>query len=551
MANNKTKLIFITGGVVSSLGKGIVAASLATLLQSRGYKVTIRKLDPYLNVDPGTMNPLQHGEVFVTHDGAETDLDLGHYERFTGIDAKRRDNTTTGQIYSTLLKRERDGEYLGCTVQVIPHITDIIKEFITSDINDIDFLLCEIGGTVGDIEGLPYFEAIRQIGYELSNNNVIYIHLTLVPYLNVAEELKTKPTQHSVKELRSIGIQPNILVCRTDRKIPVAEMEKIALFANLSSNNVIQALDCNNLYEVPIVYHQFGLDKAVLRIFGMLDAAPSPNLDVWYDIVDRFTNYKHKVTIGLIGKYNHLKDAYKSLLQAFEHAGIAHRCRVEIKWIDTEDINSEHALELLIKTLGDVDGIVIPGGFGSRGIESKILAIKYAREHDVPFLGICLGMQLTLVEYARNVIGIKDANSTEFDEKCTPIVCALDNLYTRNKAQEHNTMHIKMRLGAHECTLAPNSKAYVLYGNATTISERHRHRYGFNIKYKSIFNAHGMKFSGMSSNGDLVEIIELPNAKFFIATQFHPEFKSKPTTPHPVFLAFIQAAMRHSNITTS
>ena len=550
MVNDKLsgRLIFITGGVVSSLGKGIAVASLATLLQSRGYKVAMKKLDPYLNVDPGTMSPFQHGEVFVTEDGAETDLDLGHYERFTGINAKRTDNITTGQLYSTLLKRERNGNYLGGTVQVIPHVTDLIKEFIKSDISDFDFTLCEIGGTVGDIEGLPYFETIRQIGNELGGEKVIFIHLTLVPYINVAQELKTKPTQHSVRELRSIGIQPNIIMCRADRKIPDKELRKIALFSNLPQDFIIQAIDCNSIYKIPINYHHAGLDDAVLRAFGLLSKSKSPNLEKWYDIIERIENPKHNVVIALVGKYNSLKDAYKSLLQALEHAGIHHRCNVTVKWIDTEILELTENLNFH-SIFSGINAIIVPGGFGDRGIERKIDAIKYARENNIPFLGICLGMQLLLIEYARNVIGVSDANSTEFSHKCTPIVALIDEWQRDNgivvKKAEDGKIGGTMRLGAYNCRLMQGSLAYKLYGERDHISERHRHRYEFNLHYKELFSNYPIVFSGLSSYEDLVEIVELPNLNFFIATQFHPEFKSKPTEAHPIFIGFIEAAIRH------
>ena len=544
------KLIFITGGVVSSLGKGVASASLAALLQSRGYKVGMRKLDPYLNVDPGTMSPFQHGEVFVTDDGAETDLDLGHYERFTGINTKHSDNVTTGQIYSMLLKRERKGEYLGGTVQVIPHVTDLIKEFIKLDLHGLDFMLCEIGGTVGDIEGLPYFEAIRQIGYELGRENVVYIHLTLVPYLSAAQELKTKPTQHSVKELCSIGIQPNIIVCRADREIPMREVEKIALFSNISPKYVIQAIDCDNIYQIPITYHQFGFDDAVLRSCGMLETAKQPDLSGWYDIVDRFTNCVQKVTVGLVGKYNQLKDAYKSLLQALEHAGIAHKCRVEVKWIDTETLEKDCGTDndgvgynSLDDIFSEVDGIIVPGGFGNRGVDGKIAAIRYAREHNVPFLGICLGMQLALIEYARNVLGMKRANSTEFctDVKhCVPIIGLLEEWHG-------DDIGGTMRLGAQECALLPGSTVCKLYNNATEIVERHRHRYEFNMRYYNVFAGSGMIFSGFSVDKKLIEVVELPYLDFFIATQFHPEFKSRPATAHPLFAGFVKVMMNRKD----
>ena len=542
------KFIFVTGGVVSSLGKGIAVASLAALLQARGYRVRMRKLDPYLNVDPGTMSPCQHGEVFITDDGAETDLDLGYYERFTGINAKRTDSLTSGKIYSTLLQRERRGEYLGNTVQVIPHITNLIKEFILSGIEDLDFLLCEIGGTVGDIEGLPFFEAIRQLGYEIGKEKTTYIHLTLVPYLAAAKELKTKPSQHSIKELRSIGIQPDIIVCRADRIISEQELNKIALFSNLPAENIISAIDSNNVYEAPLEYHKAGLDKAVLRNFKLLEQSTKPNLENWYKILDGLHNYDKEITIALVGKYNQLQDAYKSLLQAFEHAGIYLNCKVNIKWIDTACLENEENCQNLEEIFREIHGIMVPGGFGDRGIESKILAIRYARENNIPFFGICLGMQLALVEYARNVLKIKDANSTEFSDNCTPIIALLQKWDTKEKKctrSREDDLGGTMRLGAYDCIIKEDSIAHHLY-KTPRISERHRHRYEFNMEYtQHFFDEGGMLFSGISPDKTLLEMIELPKHRYFVASQFHPEFKSRPLESHPLFIGFIKAALKY------
>lgn len=535
-----TRFIFITGGVVSSLGKGLASASLGALLQARGFKVRLRKLDPYLNVDPGTMNPLQHGEVFVTEDGAETDLDLGHYERFTGVDAKKGDNVTTGQIYAKLLSKERKGDYLGGTVQVIPHITDLIKEFILKDTRGTDFVLCEIGGTVGDIEGLPFFEAIRQLGYKLGKEKAIFIHLTLVPYLAAAKELKTKPTQHSVKELQSIGIQPNILLCRTEHDIPISERKKIALFCNIPEEAVIQALDTDTIYRVPVDYHNQGLDTQVLKAFGM-PYSRKPDLSVWENIVDIVRAPHDIVNIAIVGKYTKLKDSYKSLNEALDHAGIANNVKVNVKWINSRDLDAEGA----DKKLKNIHGILVPGGFGEDGAEGKIRAIKYARENNIPYLGICFGMQLAVVEAARNLAGIKGANSTEFGETKEAVVGLLTEWIKGNKKEQRNKksrMGGTMRLGSYPCELKKGSLAAKIFKKAK-ISERHRHRYEVNINYKDRLEKAGLLFSGMSPDGKLPEIVEIPGHAWFVGVQFHPEFKSRPFAPHPLFASFVAASM--------
>jgi len=539
-----TKYIFITGGVVSSLGKGLAAASLAALLQARGYRIRMRKLDPYLNVDPGTMSPMQHGEVFVTDDGAETDLDLGHYERFTGIDAKKGDNITTGQIYSTLLKKERRGDYLGATVQVIPHVTDLIKKFILNNTEENDFVLCEIGGTVGDIEGLPFFEAIRQIGYELGREKVAFIHLTLVPYLPAAKELKTKPTQHSVKELRSIGIQPNILLCRADREIPENERKKIAQFCNIPEAAVIPAIDVKSIFEVPLALHEHGFDNQVLQSLG-INADPYPNLQVWRDIVRKVYSATEEVTVGIVGKYTKLSDAYKSVIEALTHGCIENNVKLNVKWINSRNLNAKN----LDSKLKDCHSILVPGGFGDDGTDGKILAINYARTNQIPYLGICLGMQMAIIEIARNLVGLEDASSTEFGE-CKNNVIGLmtewkkgDKLEKRAKGSD---LGGTMRLGSYECKIKEGTKTHEIY-NSLIISERHRHRYEVNINYKSQFEKVGVIFSGMSDEGDLPEIMELKNHKWFIAVQFHPELKSRPFAPHPLFCSFIEATLKHKN----
>lgn len=540
-----TRFIFITGGVVSSLGKGLASASLGALLQARGYKVRLRKLDPYLNVDPGTMNPTQHGEVFVTDDGAETDLDLGHYERFTDVSARRSDSVSTGQIYSTLLTKERRGDYLGGTVQVIPHVTDLIKEFVLRDTDDEDFLLCEIGGTVGDIEGLPFLEAIRQLGWELGRERVMYIHLTLVPYIAAAKELKTKPTQHSVKELRMIGIQPDILLCRADREIPLAERRKIALFCNIREEAVIAGLDVHSIYEVPRRYSEQGFDKQVLNMFGIEDKG-KPDLKKWDDILERVQNPKGEITVAIVGKYTGIGDAYKSLCEALDHAGIANKVKVNIRWVDAAGFENKD----VAGALSDVDAVLVPGGFGERGVNGKIAAINYARTHNKPYLGICFGMQLAVIEYARNVLGIKDAASTEFapytdDNGKGPLV-GLMTEWQRGSVVETRSrggdLGGTMRLGAYECDIAPGSLAEKIYGS-TRISERHRHRYEVNMQYREEFEKSGMWFSGLSPEGHLPEIVELKKHPWFVGVQFHPELKSRPFAPHPLFASFVKAAL--------
>ncbi len=542
------RFIFITGGVVSSLGKGLASASLGALLQARGYKVRLRKLDPYLNVDPGTMNPNQHGEVFVTDDGAETDLDLGHYERFTGVNARRSDSVSSGWIYSTLLTKERRGDYLGGTVQVIPHVTDLIKEFILKDTDQEDFILCEIGGTVGDIEGLPFLEAIRQLGYELGRERVMYIHLTLVPYIAAAKELKTKPTQHSVKELRSIGIQPDILLCRADREIPLSERRKIALFCNIREDAVIQALDVGSVYEVPKRYSEQGFDRQVLKCFGIEDKG-APDLGKWDEILDRIQHPKGEVTIAIVGKYTGIGDAYKSLSEALDHAGIANQARVHIRWIDAAGFEKED----VAKALQDVNAILVPGGFGERGVSGKLAAITYAREHNKPYLGICFGMQLATIEFARNVLGIKNAASTEFgpyqeSDDRGPLVGLMTEWLRGNVLETRKRdgdMGGTMRLGAYECNLSNGSLAAQIYGNAS-IEERHRHRYEVNVQYRDVFEKADMLFSGMSPGGNLPEIIEYKKHPWFVGVQFHPELKSRPFAPHPLFASFVKAALKET-----
>ncbi|MDX2112162.1 MAG: CTP synthase [Alphaproteobacteria bacterium] len=541
------RFIFITGGVVSSLGKGLASASLGALLQSRGYKVRLRKLDPYLNVDPGTMNPTQHGEVFVTDDGAETDLDLGHYERFTGVSARRSDSVTTGQIYSQLLSKERRGDYLGGTVQVIPHVTDLIKEFILRDTDGEDFVLCEIGGTVGDIEGQPFLEAIRQLGWELGKERVLYVHLTLVPYIAAAKELKTKPTQHSVKELRMIGIQPDILLCRADREIPLAERRKIALFCNIREECVIQALDVGSIYEVPRRYSEQGFDAQVLKLFGM-QAAGKPDLAKWDTILERVQNPRGEVTIALVGKYMGMGDAYKSLTEALDHAGIANQMKVNVRWVDASDFDKQDAA----KELSDVDAVLVPGGFGERGVNGKIAAIRFAREMKKPYLGICFGMQLACIEFARNVLGMKDATSSEFGEQKTgaaPLVGLMTEWVKGGQLEKRasgSDLGGTMRLGAYDCHIAKGSLAENVYG-AAVISERHRHRYEVNMSYRDEFEKAGMMFSGLSPDGALPEIAELKDHPWFIGVQFHPELKSRPFAPHPLFASFVKAAMTKKN----
>jgi CTP synthase len=540
-----TRFIFITGGVVSSLGKGLASAALGALLQARGLKVRLRKLDPYINVDPGTMSPYQHGEVYVTDDGAETDLDLGHYERFTGVPARKSDNATTGRIYSEVIARERHGDYLGATIQVIPHITDAIKGFIQGDLDgDEDFLLCEIGGTVGDIESLPFLEAIRQVGNDVGRSRVMYIHLTLVPYLPAAGELKTKPTQHSVKELLNVGIQPDLLLCRADRPLPASERRKIALFCNLRESAVIPALDVETIYQVPISYHAEGLDEEVCRHFGI--RSREPDLGKWHEIVGRLAKPEGEVTIAVVGKYMGLKDAYKSLTEALCHGGIANRVRVNIDWIDSQVFENGGAPQ----RLEGVHGILIPGGFGERGAHGKVEAARYARERRVPFFGICFGMQMAVVEAARNLAGIVGADSTEFGACAAPVI-GLMTEWMRGNAIEHRAaggdLGGSMRLGAYECMLRRESRASEIFGGVR-ISERHRHRYEVNNNYLGVLESKGLRFSGMSPDGLLPEIVEIPDHPWFIGVQFHPELKSKPFDPHPLFTSFVRAAIEQSRL---
>jgi CTP synthase len=546
-----TRYIFITGGVVSSLGKGVASAALGALLQARGYSVRLRKLDPYLNVDPGTMSPYQHGEVFVTDDGAETDLDLGHYERFTGVNATRDDNVTTGQIYSEIIEKERRGDYLGATVQVIPHVTDAIKQFVLTpahgpDGEPADFVLCEIGGTVGDIEGLPFFEAIRQLGNELPRGHAVFIHLTLMPYIPAAGEMKTKPTQHSVKELRSIGIQPDILLVRADRPIPEGERRKIALFCNVPSTAVIQAMDARTIYEVPLAYHVEGFDREVLAAFG-IDDAPEPDLKRWRDVVSRITAPDGEVTIAIVGKYTVLKDAYKSLIEALVHGGIANNVRVRIEWVDAGVFEQE---ELVASRLQSVHGILVPGGFGERGSEGKIKAAKFARTHDIPYFGICFGMQMAVIEAARNLLGAATATSSEFTEAGDHVVGLMTEWARGNTVvarKQGGDLGGTMRLGAYPAVLADGSKVRDIYG-AAEISERHRHRYEVDMALEDKFAPHGVRFSGRSPDGRLPEIMEIEDHPWFIAVQFHPELKSRPFDPHPLFASYIKAALERSRL---
>src|SRR5690554_801302 len=541
------RFIFITGGVVSSLGKGLMAASLAGLLQARGHKVRIRKFDPYLNVDPGTMSPYQHGEVYVTDDGAETDLDLGHYERFTGVSARQSDNITSGRIYQQIIARERRGDYLGATVQVIPHVTDAIKEFALAETDDLDFVLCEIGGTVGDIESLPFIEAIRQLRNELGRENTCVIHVTLVPYVAAAGELKTKPTQHSVRELTSLGVQPDVLLCRTEHPLPESERAKIALFCNVRQEAVIQALDASSIYSVPLQYHAEGLDAEVLRHFGV--EGPAPDLTRWIDIVDRYENPEGEVTIGVVGKYVGLPDAYKSLNEALVHGGMANRVRVNIRWIDAEVFEQDDSE--IAAHLEPMHAILVPGGFGERGSEGKIASVRFARERKVPFFGICLGMQMACIEGARNTAGIAAASSTEFGETPEPVVGIITEWMSAEGLQQRSAegdLGGTMRLGAYDAVLAGNSHVSTIYGGATYISERHRHRYEVNAAYREPLEKGGLVFSGMSPDGLLPEIVERPDHPWFVGVQFHPELKSKPFDPHPLFAEFIAAAVRQSRL---
>ncbi|HEX3994124.1 MAG TPA: CTP synthase [Acetobacteraceae bacterium] len=541
-----TRFVFITGGVVSSLGKGIAASALGALLQARGYSVKLRKLDPYLNVDPGTMSPTQHGEVFVTDDGAETDLDLGHYERFTGVHATQLDNATTGRIYSEVILRERRGDYLGATVQVIPHITDAIKDVIQRDTDQFEFVLIEIGGTVGDIESLPFLEAIRQLGNDLGPERSMFVHLTLVPYIPSAGELKTKPTQHSVKELLNVGIQPKMLLCRCDRPIPDAERRKIAAFCNVRAEAVIPALDVPNIYWVPIRYHEEGMDREVLRHFD-LPADGAPDLSRWWNIVDAMTTAEGDVRIAIVGKYTNLLDSYKSLAEALAHGGIANRVRVQIDWVDSEEFEKPSA----VQRLEDVHGILVAPGFGERGTEGKIEAVRFARERRVPFLGICFGMQMAVIEAARNLADMPGASSTEFGPCRDPVVGLLTEWARGNQIvhrSEHDDKGGTMRLGAYPAVLEPGSLVRSIYGDQPCIEERHRHRYEVNVNYRERLEATGLRFCGMSPDGVLPEIVELPGHPWFVGVQYHPELKSKPFDPHPLFAHFIAAAVHQSRL---
>ena len=541
------RYVFITGGVVSSLGKGLASAALGALLQARGYSVRLRKLDPYLNVDPGTMSPTQHGEVFVTDDGAETDLDLGHYERFTGVNARRSDNVTTGQIYKTILEKERRGDYLGATVQVIPHVTDEIKRFVLAPAVDdegrqADFVLVEIGGTVGDIEGLPFFEAIRQLGQELPRGTAVFIHLTLLPYVKTAGEMKTKPTQHSVRELRAIGIQPDILLCRCEQPIPPDERRKLALFCNVRPGAVIQALDSESIYAVPLDYHREGLDRELLDCFGMADT-PEPDLTGWREVVRRLTQPDGEVTIAVVGKYTGLKDAYKSLIEALAHGGVANNVRVDLDWVDAEVFEGDP--DLASTRLAGVGGILVPGGFGERGAEGKIAAVRFAREHRVPYFGICFGMQMAVIEGVR-AAGLPDASSTEFGPTDTPVVGMMTEWMRGNELERRQAagdLGGTMRLGAYTARLEPGSRAAEAYG-ATDITERHRHRYEVNTGYRDAMEAAGLRLTGMSPDGLLPEIVERPDHPWFVGVQYHPELKSRPFEPHPLFASFIAAAKK-------
>jgi CTP synthase len=540
-----TRYVFITGGVVSSLGKGLASAALGALLQARGYKVRLRKLDPYLNVDPGTMSPYQHGEVFVTDDGAETDLDLGHYERFTGVPATKADNITTGRIYLDIISKERRGDYLGATIQVIPHVTNAIKEFVLTGNEGFDFVLVEIGGTVGDIEGLPFFEAIRQLGNDLERGQAIYVHLTLLPFIPSAGELKTKPTQHSVAELRSIGIQPDILLCRTDREIPRDERRKLALFCNVRETAVIEARDARSIYDVPLAYHEAGLDGEVLAAFG-LDGAKTPNLSRWTTISERVHNPEGEVNIAVVGKYTGLKDAYKSLIEALHHGGIANHVKVNLEWIESEIFEHEDPAPFL----EGIHGIMVPGGFGQRGAEGKIRAARFARERKVPYFGICFGMQMAVVEAARSLAGIADASSTEFGPTPEPVVGLLTEWLRGNELEKRaagGDLGGTMRLGAFQASLEQGSKVAEIYGG-TEISERHRHRYEVNMSYRDRLESKGLRFSGVSPDGVLPEIVEYDDHPWFIGVQYHPELKSRPFEPHPLFRSFIHAAVEQSRL---
>lgn len=540
--SGKSKFIFVTGGVLSSLGKGLASASIGALLESRGLTVTLVKLDPYINVDPGTMNPFQHGEVFVTDDGAETDLDLGHYERFVSVRLGRDNNFTTGKIYHSVISKERRGDYLGGTVQVIPHITDEIKESIWKASNDADIVIVEIGGTIGDIESLPFLEAIRQFRFDAGRENVLYIHLTFIPYIAAAGELKTKPTQHSVKELRSIGIQPDILMCRTDRYLPPEMKSKIALFCNVSKDAVVTAKDVDCIYECPLVFHKEGLDAKVLEVLNIWTG--SPRLESWAKMVERYKSPSQCVTIAVVGKYTDLTESYKSLNEALYHGGIANDAKVELQFVDSAELTPQNCAQ----TLSGATGILVPGGFGSRGIEGKIEAIRYARENNIPYFGICLGMQLAVIEFARNVAGIPDAHSSEFEQDTSfPVIYLMTEWFDeRTQTMERRDVNSEkggtMRLGAYPCNLERGTRAFEAYGREH-ISERHRHRYEFNMDYKEPLEEHGLVFSGHSPRGDLVEIVELKEHPWFLGCQFHPEFKSRPMSAHPLFSRFVAAAL--------
>ena len=542
-----TRFIFITGGVVSSLGKGLASAVLGSLLQSRGYKVRLRKLDPYLNVDPGTMSPTQHGEVFVTDDGAETDLDLGHYERFTGVTTKKTDNVTTGRIYSDVLARERRGDYLGATIQVIPHVTDAIKEFVRNDISDEDFVLCEIGGTVGDIESLPFLEAIRQLRNDLGSNGSCIVHVTLLPFIHAAGELKTKPTQHSVKELQSVGLQPDILLCRTERPVPLDQKNKIGQFCNVAADDVIIAEDAKSIYQVPLAYYSQGFDTQICRHFNLDEQ--KPDLKRWQLIAHDFENPEGKITIAIVGKYTSLQDSYKSLGEAITHGGIANKLKVEVEWIDSEVFETEND-DILSHHLSNISGILVPGGFGKRGSEGKINAIRFARQRHIPFFGICFGMQMAVLESARTLGNLPNANSSEFGSGGDLLVGLMTEWVTGNSIEQRtdfDDLGGTMRLGAYKCHITKESLAYKIY-NTSDISERHRHRYEVNINYQKPLEDAGLFISGLSPDGRLPEIVERKDHPFFIAVQFHPELKSKPFQPHPLFTEFVSAAGKHSRL---
>lgn len=550
-SEHMARFVFITGGVVSSLGKGLASAALGALLQARGYSVRLRKLDPYLNVDPGTMSPFEHGEVFVTDDGAETDLDLGHYERFTGVAARATDSISSGRIYSTVLENERRGDYLGKTIQVIPHVTDEIKSFIQIGEDEVDFMLCEIGGTVGDIEGLPFFEAIRQFAQDKPRGQCVFMHLTLLPFIAASGELKTKPTQHSVKELRSIGLAPDVLVCRSEGPIPEKERQKLALFCNVRPDSVIAAQDLKSIYEAPLAYHKEGLDQAVLDAFG-ISPAPQPNLAKWEDVADRVYNPEGEVRVAIVGKYTQLEDAYKSIAEALTHGGMANRVRVRAEWLDSEVFEQDKDVAPLLE---GYNAIVVPGGFGERGTEGKIRAAAFARERKVPYLGICLGMQMAVIEAARDMIGVENAGSEEFDHEAgckrfEPVVYHLKEWVEGNRTIQRKTTDNKggtMRLGAYNAVLTDDSQVAQIYGN-TAISERHRHRYEVDIKYREKLEGAGLRFSGMSPDGRLPEIVEIPDHPWYIGVQFHPELKSKPFAPHPLFRDFVRAAVTQSRL---